>query len=61
MQQTIQGLLEGAIETHVHGSPDIIPRKMKDSELVQEALEAKMEAIVLRLLRHPFQKIGNKK
>jgi hypothetical protein len=48
VQQTIQGLLDGAVETHAHGSPDVIPRKLKDSELVQEALEAKMEAIVLK-------------
>jgi len=48
MREVIQGLLEGAVEIHVHGAPDVIPRKMSDYELAQEATKAHMKGLVLK-------------
>ena len=41
-------LLQGAIDTHVHSSPDVIPRKLDDIELVEQARAAGMRAVVLK-------------
>jgi hypothetical protein len=48
MREGIQALLEGAVETHVHGAPDVIPRKRSDDELAQEASKARMKGLVLK-------------
>ena len=34
-QDTIDGLLVGAIDTHIHSAPDVLPRKFNDLELAQ--------------------------
>jgi hypothetical protein len=44
----IKGLLEGAVEIHVHGAPDVIPRKRSDHELAQDAVKARMKGLVLK-------------
>src|SRR5437879_1014666 len=31
--ETIEGLLEGAFDTHIHSAPDVLPRKFNDIEL----------------------------
>jgi hypothetical protein len=41
-------LIKGAIDTHVHSFPDVIPRKLDDIELVRQAREAGMSALVLK-------------
>lgn len=41
-------LLRGAIETHVHSAPDVVPRRLDDFELAQQAREAGLRAIVLK-------------
>jgi len=41
-------LLHGAIDCHVHSFPDVIPRKLDDLELVQQARAAGMRALVLK-------------
>ncbi len=41
-------LLRGAIDTHVHSAPDVIPRKLDDLELVEEARRSGIRAIVLK-------------
>ena len=38
----------GAIDTHVHSAPDVIPRKLDDIELVEQARAAGMRAVVLK-------------
>lgn len=40
--------LEGFIEMHVHGSPDVVPRKLSDLEIAKDAVQAKMYAVVLK-------------
>lgn len=41
-------LLRGAIDTHVHSAPDVIPRRLDDLELVEQARHAGMRAVVLK-------------
>jgi hypothetical protein len=41
-------LLDGAIDCHVHSYPDVIPRKVDDFELVEQARRAGMRAVVLK-------------
>jgi hypothetical protein len=41
-------LLLGAIDTHVHSAPDVIPRQLDDLELVAQARSAGMRALVLK-------------
>ncbi len=41
-------LLRGAIDTHVHSAPDVIPRKLDDLELVEQARHVGMRALVLK-------------
>ncbi len=42
------GLLAGAIDLHVHGAPDLVPRRHSDLELARRAQVAGMRAIVLK-------------
>jgi hypothetical protein len=41
-------IMRGAIDTHVHSFPDVIPRKLDDVELVRQARAAGMGALVLK-------------
>jgi hypothetical protein len=41
-------LLEGAVDTHVHSSPDLVARKLDDFELVRTARERGMAGLVLK-------------
>jgi hypothetical protein len=41
-------LLEGAVDTHVHSSPDLVPRKLDDFEVARQARERGMVAVVLK-------------
>lgn len=41
-------MLPGAIDTHVHASPDVRPRKLSDREVAEAAAEARMRAVVLK-------------
>jgi len=41
-------LLEGAVDTHVHSSPDLVPRKLDDFEVARQARERGMAAVVLK-------------
>ncbi len=41
-------ILRGAIDTHVHSSPDVLPRRQSDREVVADADAAGMAAIVLK-------------
>lgn len=45
---TTAEILKGAIDTHVHSAPDVIPRKLDDVELVGQARAAGMRALVLK-------------
>ena len=46
--QTIEGLLEGAFDTHVHTLPDVMPRKLNDIELAQRFKARRMAGFVLK-------------
>jgi hypothetical protein len=41
-------LLVGAVDLHVHGGPDVVPRRHSDVELARRAQAAGMAAIVLK-------------
>src|SRR3984893_5484013 len=47
-QQTIDGLLEGAFDTHIHSAPDVLPRKFNDLELAERFKARKMAGFVLK-------------
>ena len=47
-QDTIDGLLEGAIDTHIHSAPDVLPRKFNDLELAQRFKARRMAGFVLK-------------
>jgi hypothetical protein len=40
--------LEGAVDLHVHSSPDVDPRRFDDLDLAREAARARMGAILLK-------------
>ncbi len=44
----VLGLLEGAIDLHIHSAPDIYPRILNDIELARLAQEMGMRAIVIK-------------
>jgi hypothetical protein len=41
-------ILKGSIDTHIHGGPDVVPRKMDDVELTRDAAAAGMRGLVLK-------------
>jgi hypothetical protein len=41
-------LLEGAVDTHVHSAPDLVPRKLDDLQVARQACARGMAAIVLK-------------
>jgi predicted TIM-barrel fold metal-dependent hydrolase len=41
-------VLHAAIDTHVHSAPDVVPRKLTDREVAQQAADAGMRAVVLK-------------
>src|SRR6266478_10035360 len=40
--------LEGAVDLHVHSSPDVDPRRFDDIELAREAVRAGMSALLIK-------------
>jgi len=48
MTNVARELLKGAIDTHIHAAPDVLPRLLDDHELARAATEAGMAAIVLK-------------
>jgi hypothetical protein len=47
-QGTIDALLGGAFDTHVHSAPDVLPRKFDDLELAQRFKARRMAGFVLK-------------
>jgi hypothetical protein len=45
---TVEGLLEGAFDTHVHSAPDVLPRKFNDLELAERFKAKRMGGFVLK-------------
>jgi Family of unknown function (DUF6282) len=43
-----KSIIEGAIDFHIHSSPDVIPRRLDDFEVAKLAAKAKMKAVVLK-------------
>lgn len=41
-------LLEGAVDTHVHSSPDLVPRLLDDFEIARQARDRGMAGVVLK-------------
>lgn len=46
--QTVEGLLQGAFDTHIHSAPDVLPRKFNDLELAQRFKARRMAGFVLK-------------
>src|ERR671928_387130 len=47
-QSTVEGLLEGAFDTHIHSAPDVLPRKFNDLELAERFKARRMGGFVLK-------------
>ncbi|HET6319252.1 MAG TPA: DUF6282 family protein [Chloroflexota bacterium] len=47
-QSTIDALLQGAFDTHIHSAPDVLPRKFNDLELAERFKARKMAGFVLK-------------
>jgi hypothetical protein len=45
---TVEALLEGAFDTHIHSAPDVLPRKFNDLELAQRFKARRMAGFVLK-------------
>lgn len=45
---TVNGLLQGAFDTHIHSAPDVMPRKFEDIGLVKRATGVGMAGFVLK-------------
>ena len=45
---TIDALLEGAFDTHIHSAPDVLPRKFNDLELAERFKARRMAGFVLK-------------
>ncbi|MEG4491785.1 DUF6282 family protein [Microcoleus sp. D3_18_C4] len=48
MVNLAKSTIEGAIDFHIHSSPDVIPRRLDDFEVAKLAARAKMKAVVLK-------------
>jgi hypothetical protein len=46
--KTIESLLEGAFDTHIHSAPDVLPRKFNDIELAHRFKARQMAGFVLK-------------
>ncbi|MBV9582270.1 MAG: hypothetical protein JO057_27110 [Chloroflexi bacterium] len=46
--KTVEGLLEGAFDTHIHSAPDVLPRKFNDIELARRFKARHMAGFVLK-------------
>ncbi len=44
----VLGLLEGAVDLHIHSAPDVYPRILNDVDLGRQAKEVGMRAIVIK-------------
>ena len=47
-EQLVNSLLEGAIDMHIHSSPDAAPRKMSDLEVAQAYKEAGLKGVLFK-------------
>jgi hypothetical protein len=47
-KETIQGLLQGTFDTHVHAGPDLLPRKFNDIDLAHLAQDRGFGGFVLK-------------
>ena len=45
---TVEALLEGAFDTHVHSAPDVLPRKFDDLELAERFRARRLGGFVLK-------------
>jgi len=63
------GLLEGAIDLHIHAGPDLFPRELDEAEVISQAREIGMRAVLFKshfttnadrvyMLRKRFDDIG---
>ena len=47
MEEKIDEIIKGAYDCHIHGAPDVIPRKLDVIEIAQQAKDAGMAGILL--------------
>ena len=59
-EEEIEGILAGAIDTHVHAGPDpYIERKLDAYQLAEDSIAAGMAGIVLKSHDYPTQSLAS--
>lgn len=58
-EATITSLMQGAVDLHVHSGPSLMPRAVDHIEVVQQAAEAGMAAILLKDHYYPTMPIAH--
>jgi len=58
-EAAVNSLLNGAVDLHVHSGPSLMPRKVDHIEVVQQAAEAGMKAVLLKDHYYPTMPIAH--
>ncbi|MDX8458859.1 DUF6282 family protein [Mesorhizobium humile] len=58
-EATITGLMQGAVDLHVHSGPSLMPRAVDHIEVVGQAAEAGMAAVLLKDHYYPTMPIAH--
>ncbi|WP_448956603.1 DUF6282 family protein [Labrys neptuniae] len=58
-QAIVDGLMQGAVDLHVHSGPSLMPRKVDHFEVVRQAADAGMKAILLKDHYYPTMPIAH--
>ncbi|MBN9220548.1 MAG: hypothetical protein J0I79_21585 [Mesorhizobium sp.] len=58
-EATIKRLMQGAVDLHVHSGPSLMPRAVDHIEVVQQAVEAGMAAVLLKDHYYPTMPIAH--
>lgn len=58
-EASIDGLMRGAVDLHVHSGPSLMPRKVDHVEVVRQAADAGMKAVLLKDHYYPTMPIAH--
>lgn len=58
-EQTVSRLMQGSVDLHVHSGPSLMPRKVDHIEVVRQAAEAGMKAVLLKDHYYPTMPIAH--
>ena len=55
----VESLMQGAVDLHVHSGPSLMPRKVDHFEVIQQAADAGMKAVLLKDHYYPTMPIAH--